>query len=62
MMVLLNALFDAVSCVYSKITFTIISVFQNLIKGVAGIKEGSWKKFSKCKKRGGGVNYSALRV
>ena len=46
------------SCVYSETIFTIISVFQKLIKGV-GIRAGGWKIFQKLIS-GGGDDYSVL--
>ena len=45
---------DTFSCVYSEITFNIISFFQNLIKGGGGVEN-----FSKINKRGGD-DYSVL--
>ena len=38
--------------------FTIISCFQKLIKGGAGIRAGGLENFSKINKRGGGDDYS----
>ena len=47
-MVLLNALLEASSCVYSKITFNIISFLQKQIKVGGGNKSGEGlENFSK---------------
>ena len=53
-LVLLNALFETFSCVYSEIMLTIISFFQKLIKGGVGIRVGVGK-FSKINKRVGTI-------
>ena len=54
-MVLLNALLETSSCVYSEIMFTAISFFQKLIKGGGWNKggPGGWKIFLKLISRGG---------
>ena len=44
-----------ISCVYSEIMFTIISLFQKSIKGEVGIRAGrGLENFSKTNKWGGG--------
>ena len=50
--------FKTFSCVYSEIMFTIISLFQKLIKGVWN-KSGGLENFPKINKRGGD-DYSVL--
>ena len=52
-MVLLNALLETFSCVYSETMLTIISFFQKLIKGGGvGIRAGGLENVSKVNKRG----------
>ena len=51
--------FSILFCVYSEITFNIISFFQKLIKGGVGIRAGGLENFSKINKRGGD-DYSVL--
>ena len=58
-LVLLNALFETFSGVYSEIMLTIISFFQKLIKEGVGIRARGVGKFSKLRSGGGG-NYSVL--
>ena len=60
-LVLLNALLETVSCVYSEIMSNFISFFQKLIKGGVGIRAGEGlENFSRINKRGGGDDYSVL--
>ena len=50
---ILNALLETFSCVYSEIMSNIISFFQILIKGGVGIRAGGLENFSKINKLGG---------
>ena len=58
---MLNALLETFSSVYSETMLTIISFFQKLIKGGAGIRAGGLENFSKINKRGGmTIQYSRV--
>ena len=60
--VLLNALFETFSCVYSEIMLTTISFFQKLIKRGAGIRAGGLENFSKINKQVGTIiRYSRVK-
>ena len=53
---MLNALLETFSCIYSEIMFTIISIFQKLIKGEVGIRVGGgWKIFQNLISGGGTI-------
>ena len=54
-LVLLNALLETFSCVYSEIMSSIISFFQKLIKGGWNKSEGGWKTFQKLISWGGTI-------
>ena len=56
-LVLLNALLETFSCVYSEIMSNIISNFQKLIKGGVERRAGGWKIFQKLIR---GDDYSVL--
>ena len=59
-MVLLNALFETFSCVYSEIMLSIVSFFQNLIKGGWNKSGGGLANFSIINEWGTIIQYSRV--